>query len=201
MCCDVAVLRCGEISSGFARGFFGEAVADFVAEQFAVNGFAFEFGARGFYDGAHLFQGIGAGFGDGVLDGAMHFVVTGSGGQIFFDDGDFFGFFVREILAAALGELLDGFLALFDEGLQNLQGFQIVERAHLVNFFELQGAFDHAQDAEAQLIFFLHGRGEVALNFFDVAHWLSPEEQPEYHRDCAIAHDCVCICDCGWRAI
>jgi hypothetical protein len=161
---------CGEITSGFFRGFFGEAFADFVAEHFAVNRFAFELGAGGFYYCAHLFQRIGAGFSDGGLDGAMHFVVAGSGGQIFFDDGNFLGFLVREILAAALGELFDGFFALLDEGLQNLQRFEIVKRAHFVDFFEFQGAFDHAQDAEAQLVFFLHGRGEVALNFFDVSH-------------------------------
>ena len=100
----------------------------------------------------------------------MNFVVAGSGRQIFLDDGDFFGFFVREILAAALGELIDGFAALLDQGLQNLQGFQIVERTHFFDFLVLQGAFDHAQDAEAQLVFFLHGGGQVALNAFDVAH-------------------------------
>src|SRR5580692_5419166 len=173
----------GTALSGFSGGFFREALADFVTEQFAVNGFAFEFGARGFYHPAHLFQGIGAGFGNGFFDGAMHFVVAGSGGQIFFDDGDFFGFLVRQIFAAALAELFDGFLALFDERLQDLQRLEIVERAHFVDFFELQSAFDHAQDTEAQLVLLFHGRGEVALNFFDVSHWLSPEVQPEYHTD------------------
>jgi len=49
-------LRCSEIISGFSRGFFRQAFTNFVAEQFAVNGFAFELGARGFYHRAHLFE-------------------------------------------------------------------------------------------------------------------------------------------------
>src|ERR1700733_2664156 len=73
-------LRCCEIISGFSCGLFRQALANFVAEQFAVNGFAFEFGARGFYDVAHLFQGVRAGFSDGFLDGTLHFNVAGSGG-------------------------------------------------------------------------------------------------------------------------
>ncbi|MFZ1033311.1 MAG: hypothetical protein WAN72_15060 [Candidatus Acidiferrales bacterium] len=143
----------------FAGGFFCEALADFVAERFAVHGFAFEFGACGFDHRAHLLQRIGAGFDDGFVDSAKHLVVAGRGGQILLDNFYFLGFFVSEVLAAALGKLLDGFLALFDESLQHLQGFHVVERAHFVNFLELERALHHAQDAETQLVLFFHGSG------------------------------------------
>jgi hypothetical protein len=153
--------------SGFGR----EAVADFVAEGFAVDGFAFEAGAGGFDYGAHLFQGVGTGFGDGFIDGAVEFLVGGSGGKIFFDEDDFLFFFFGEVEAAAFGELFGGFVALFDERLQDLKGFEIVERTHLFDFFVLERGFDHAEDAEAELVLFLHGGGEIGLDAVDVAHF------------------------------
>ena len=55
----------------------------------------------------------------------------GAGGEISFENEEFLVFLVDEILAAAFGELLDGFFALLDERLQQLNGFRVVERAHL----------------------------------------------------------------------
>ena len=71
-------------------------------------------------------------------------------------------------------ELFDGFLALLDESLQDLQGLHIVERAHFVDFLELERAFDHAQDAQAQLVLFLHGGGKIALDAVNVSHSVVP---------------------------
>ena len=42
-------------SSGFSGGFFRQAVADAVAEGFAVDGFSFQARAGGFHYRAHLF--------------------------------------------------------------------------------------------------------------------------------------------------
>ena len=178
-----------------ACGFFGEALADFIAESFAVHGFAFELRAGGLYHRAHLFQRVGPGFGDGFFDGAAHFVIAGSGGQILFDNFYFLGFFIGEILTSALCELLDGFLALLDERLQDLQGLHIVEWAHFVNFFELERAFDHAQDAEAQLVLFFHGSGQVALDAVNVSHSLSPDLRTRIAHRFRFAARCGAKCD------
>ena len=153
-----------------AFGVLREALADFVAQEFSVDGFAFELGARGLDHRAHLLRRVRAGLGDGVFDGAQNFRVVGSGRKIVFDDFDFARFFFREIVAAAFCELLDGFVALFDERLQDLQRFQIFERAHLFDFFVFQRGLDHAQDAQAQFVFFLHGRGQIFLDMFHQAH-------------------------------
>src|SRR5260370_35568164 len=86
----------------FARGFFAEALADFIAERFAVHGFAFEFRARSLHYPAHLFQRVCAGFGDGFFDGASHFVIAGSGGPKLLDVSFFLGLFMRESPPAPL---------------------------------------------------------------------------------------------------
>jgi len=46
-----------------------------------------------------------------------------------FDDGEFFGFFFDEVVAIAFGELVDGFFALLDQSLQELDGLGLVELA------------------------------------------------------------------------
>jgi len=83
-----------------------------------------------------------------------------------------FFFFFGEVEAAAFGELFGGFVALFDEGLQDLKGFEVVERAHLFDFLVLQRGFHHTEDAEAEFVFFLHGGGEIGLDAVDVGHFL-----------------------------
>src|SRR5260370_38550292 len=107
----------------------GETRADAVAQCFAVDGLAFEGGLGGFYYGTHLLDGGGGGFGDGFGDGGVHFGVAGAGGEVGLDDGELFGFLFGEVVAIAFGEVLDGFLALLDEGLQELNGFGFVELA------------------------------------------------------------------------
>ena len=71
----------------------------------------------------------------------------GAAGEILLDKGDFLFFFFGEVEAAAFGELFGGFVALFDEGLQDLKGFEVVERTHLFDFLVLQRGFHHAEDA------------------------------------------------------
>src|SRR4029077_11220766 len=100
----------------------GEPGADAVAESFAVDNLAFEGGFGGFDDSAHLFDGVGAGFRDGLGDGGVHFGVTGAGGEIRLEDGEFLGFLVDEVLTVAFAELVDGLPALLDESLQDLYG-------------------------------------------------------------------------------
>jgi len=148
----------------------GEAGADAVAEGFAVDGFAFEGGFGGFYYGAHLLDGGGGGFGDGFRDGRIHCGVAGASGEIGLDDGELFGFFCGEVVAVAFGELIDGFFALLDEGLQELDGFGFVELAELFGFLVGDGGFDHTEDAETELVFGAHGVGEVFLDFFGESH-------------------------------
>ena len=106
-----------------------------------------------------MLERVGALFLDRGFDGAVHFLVGGSGGQIGLDDGDFLFFLCGEIGAAALGKLLGGIVALFDERLQHLKGFHIVERAHLFDFLEFQGGLHHAQDTQAEFVLFFHGGG------------------------------------------
>jgi hypothetical protein len=137
----------------------GEAGADAVAEGFAVDDLAFEGGFGGFDDGSHLFHGVGAGFGEGFGDGGVHFGFAGAGGQIGLEDGEFFGFFVDEVLSVAFAELVDGLLALFDERLQDLDGFGFVESVDFLGFFVLDGGFYAAEDAQAEFVFGAHGVG------------------------------------------
>jgi hypothetical protein len=139
--------------------------ADTVAQGSAVNDFAFEMGFGGFDDGTHLLHRVGAGFGDGFGDGGVHFGVAGAGGEIGLEDSKFLGFLVDEVLAIAFAELVDGFFALLDERLQDLDGFGFVERVDFFGFFVLDGGFDAAQDAQEEFVFRAHGVGEVFLDF------------------------------------
>ena len=77
---------------------------------------------------------------------------------------------VDEVLPAALGELVDGFLALLDEGLQQLDRFGLVERALFLNFFQLDSGLHHTQDAESQLFLGTHGSNNVFLDLLGKSH-------------------------------
>src|SRR5260370_13851025 len=149
---------------------FRETVAHAIAEHFAVNGFACQSRLSCRHDGAHLLDRSRGGFGDCFGDGRVHFGFAGAGGQIRFDDGELFRFLGDEFRAVAFGELVDGFLALFYEGLQNLDGFGFVEWANLFHFFVLDGRLDSPQDAEAQFLFGAHGVDQILLNFFRKTH-------------------------------
>jgi hypothetical protein len=160
--------RPGKKQNGLAH--FGEAVADAVAQGFAVDVFAFEDDFRGFDYRAHLFDGVGAGIGDGFGDGGVHLGVAGAGGEISFEDGEFFGFLFGEFGAVAFSELVDGFLALLDEGLKDLDRFVFVESADFFDFFVLDGGLDAAQDAEAEFVLGAHGVDQVFLDFLGKCH-------------------------------
>ena len=66
--------------------------------------------------------------------------------------------------------MLDGILALLDQGAQHLLRFFVVERCHLLDFAVLERGLDHAQGREPLLIARLHGCGDVFLNLFDEGH-------------------------------
>src|SRR5438477_126975 len=66
--------------------------------------------------------------------------------------------------------LLDRFLALLYERLQNLNGLGLVECADLFDFFVLDGRLDSSEDAEAQFVFGAHGVDQVLLDFFGKTH-------------------------------
>ena len=53
-------------------------------------------------------------------------------------------FLFGEFGAVALGELVDGFLALLQDRLQQLNGLRLVELADFFDFLELDGGFDRA---------------------------------------------------------
>ena len=78
--------------------------------------------------------------------------------------------FVHEILTVAFSELVDGFLSLLDECLQDLDGFGFVERVNFLGFFVLDGGLDAAQDAEPEFVLCTHGVDQVFLNFFGDTH-------------------------------
>ena len=134
-------------------------------------------GFGGFDYGAHLFDGFGAGFGDSFGDGGVHFGVAGAGGEIGLEDGEFLGFFIDEILAVALSKLVDGFFALLDERLQDLDGFGLVESPDFFGFLILDGGFEAAEDAEAEFVFGAHGVGQVFLDFFGESHEFNIAEE------------------------
>jgi hypothetical protein len=159
-----------------------QAGAHAVAQGFAVDHFAFQCGFRGFDDCAHLFHGVGAGFGEGFGDSGIHFGVAGAGGEIEFKDGEFFGFLVDEILTVAFSELVDGFFALLNEGLQDLDGFRFIERVDFLGFFVLDGGFYSAKDTQAELVFGAHSVDEVFLDFFGDGHGSNIAEEKETGR-------------------
>ena len=148
----------------------GEARANAVAQGFAIHSLAFESGFGGFDDGAHLLDGGGGGFGDRFGDGAVHLGFAGAGGKVRFDDGELPSFLVSEVLAIALSELVDGFFALLDESLQELDGFWFVDGADFFGFLVLDGGLDAAEDAEAEFVFGAHGVGEIFLDFLRESH-------------------------------
>jgi hypothetical protein len=143
----------------------GEAHADAVAKGFTVDGLAFEGGFGGFDNGAHLLDGGGGGLGDGLGDGRVHFGIARGRGEVGFYDAEFFSLLFDEVVTVAFAELLDGILALLDEGLQELNGFGLVERAQLLGLLVGDGGLDAAEDAEAELVFGAHGVGEIFLDF------------------------------------
>src|SRR2546430_9690740 len=141
-----------------------------IAEDLAINGFALQSRFGGLHNRAHLLDGIRIGFGDGLGDSRIHLGLTGAGRKVRLDDGELFGFFAGEFRAVALGELLDRFLALLYERLQNLNGLGLVECADLFDFFVLDGRLDSSEDAEAQFVFGAHGVDQVLLDFFGKTH-------------------------------
>src|SRR6266436_305907 len=149
---------------------FREAVAHAIAERLAVNGLAFQGRLGSLHDLAHVLDGIRAGFGDRFGNRRVHFGLAGAGREIRFNDGELFGFFFGEFGAVALGKLLDRFLALFYEHLQDLNGLRLVEYANLFDFLVLDGRLDTPQHAEAQFVFGAHGVDQVLLNFLGKTH-------------------------------
>jgi hypothetical protein len=91
-------------------------------------------------------------------------------GQVGFDQDNFGGFFVGHLLASALGELLDRFLALLDQRSENRLGFFLIERRHFFDLAILERGFHHAQGRKALLLARLHGGGDILLDLFDEAH-------------------------------
>src|SRR6266436_4999884 len=148
----------------------GRTVTYQIAECLAVDGLAFESRLRGFHDRAHLFDGIRARLGNGFGDGGVHLRFARSRRQIGLDDSEFLGFLFGQLRPVAFGKLLDGFLALLHQRLQDLNGFRLVQRANLFDFPVLDGRFDSPQNAQAQFVFRAHGVDQVLLNFLRKTH-------------------------------
>src|SRR6266404_2338495 len=146
------------------------AVAHQIAECLSIDGLAFESRLRGFHDRAHLFDGIRARLGNGFGDGGVHLRFARSRRQIGLDDSEFLGFLFGQLRPVAFGKLLDGFLALLHQRLQDLNGFRLVQRANLFDFPVFDGRFDSSQDAEAQFVFRAHGVDQILLNFLGKTH-------------------------------
>jgi hypothetical protein len=156
--------------SAICSSHVGKPLAHAVAQNFSVDGFAFELPLRGFHYRTHLLHRIRAGFRNRVVDGLRHFGIARARGQVRFNDGDFFCFLVGEIGAAAFGELLHRFAPLLQKRLQHLKNFGVFERAHFFHFSELQRGFHHAKRAEAKHVFFSHRRDDIFLDLFAQRH-------------------------------
>ena len=170
----------------------GQFCADAVAKGFAVHDFAFQVGFGGFDDGAHLLHGVGAGFRHGFGDGGVHFGIAGAGGEIGLEDGEFLGFLVDQILAAALAELIDGFFALLDERLQDLNGLRFVERVDFLGFFVLDGGFYASEDAQTEFVFRAHGVDQVLLDFFGESHTKQYSKKGKgFYTECTENAECT----------
>ena len=91
-----------------------------------------------------------------------------------FDEGSFLGFLVGQFWAPALRELIDRFLALLQDCLQELNRLVFVEFAEFFHFFQLNRSLNHAQDAELEVVPGFHGDDNVRLNFFRKTHFFSP---------------------------
>src|SRR6185312_3156668 len=109
-------------------------------------------------------------FRDGGFHSGNNLRFSGGLGQISFDQYNLSRFFVRHFLPTALGELLDGLFALFDQRSQNLLRFFVIEWSHLLHFFILEGALDHAQGGELLLRTGFHCLSNIFLNLFNQAH-------------------------------
>ena len=105
-----------------------------------------------------------------ALHSGHNLILAGGLGHVGFDQRDFGSFLVGHFLAAALGELLDGILALFDQRGEDLLRFLVVERRHLFDFAVLERGLDHAQGGQPMLVARLHGGGDVLLNLLGEAH-------------------------------
>ena len=64
-------------------------------------------------------------------------------GKVGFEDVNLSLFFIRQLGSSALGELLDGILALFHEGSDDLERFTVVERMAAFDFTIHQRGFEH----------------------------------------------------------
>ena len=89
---------------------------------------------------------------DGVFDGGR----IGRRREIRFEDPDFGGFLVSEVLPAALRKLLDRILPLLDERADHLPRFGVVEGTPPIDFTIHQGRFEHAKRDKADLILTAH---------------------------------------------
>src|SRR6185503_19226926 len=90
--------------------------------------------------------------------------------QVGFDYGNLSRFLVGHLLAATLGELLDGILALLDQRAQDLLRFLVVEICHFLDLPVHERSFDHAQGGETRFVARLHGSDDVFLNLIYKGH-------------------------------
>ena len=102
-----------------------------LVDQASVDRLTGEPGHRRLHHTAHILRRCGAGFRDGVRDGAFERGRVERRRQVLLEDGYFGGFLVDEILAPALVELLDRIAALLDERAHHLPRLSVVERAGL----------------------------------------------------------------------
>src|SRR5271157_3280234 len=79
---------------------FGEAVANAITQRLAVNRLSRQDFFGGLDDGPHMLDGSRFRIGNGLRDSGIHFGFGSAGGQIAFDDGQFLGFFIDQVLAA-----------------------------------------------------------------------------------------------------
>jgi hypothetical protein len=130
----------------------------FLGEEFVI-GAAGGFFLEKFHDSAHFLFGGGANFGDAGRDESSDFIIAETGGQILFEDDDFGGFFVGEVLSLTVHEALDGILALFDLFSDDGEGVGIGEFGIGAALFDggvFEGGLQGSEDGEGGGVFGLH---------------------------------------------
>src|SRR5439155_19413420 len=71
-------------------------------------------------------------------------------------------------------ELIDRFLALLEDCLQELNRLVLVEFAEFFHFLQLNRSFDHTQHAQLEVVSGFHGDDNVRLDFFRKTHFFLP---------------------------
>src|SRR4051812_45338994 len=125
------------------------------------------------HDPAHVLGRRRAGFSDRSCNCCVDHHGIGCGGQVSFEDDDFGGLLVGEILAAAFRELLDRVPSLLDERGDNLPRLGVIEVVLLLDALVHERRFEHPERAEPYRLALTHRLGDRGADLVHQRHQLS----------------------------